>query len=155
MSKEESAFASQEIKDSLHSVAIEQYKRTTSCVVGLKVVSKKGSDKFRLITDLRRLNQRCVAPTFQYEDMKSIICHIKQNEHMVVADLKKAFHHTPSREQDRDYIGSCLKGRPTNGEAFPSGGRVVHTTKQVPCYYHMIVKTLRPTISYLRSRGPQ
>ena len=56
MSANERVFVSSEIKDLLISGTIEKCAYTPRCLSGLKVVPKKGSDKFRLITDLRRLN---------------------------------------------------------------------------------------------------
>ena len=108
MSTQKTVFAFQEIKDLPHSGTIEQRKQTPSCDSGLKVDPKKGSDHFQLITDLQRLNQCCVAPKFQYEDIKSVISQIKQEGHVVVVVLKKDFHYTPVTKQHRDYFVQTL-----------------------------------------------
>ena len=73
MSAQETAFASQEIKDLLDSGVIELCSQTPHCISGLKVVPKSGSGKFRLIADLRQLNESRAAPKFQYEDIKCYV----------------------------------------------------------------------------------
>ena len=61
---------------------------------------------------------------------------------MVIVDLK-ALHHTPIRE-NRDYVGFVFKQQVYRWRGLPIGWSRSH-------YYH--VKTLRPSISCLRSGG--
>ena len=79
------------------------YKPT--CVSGINVVDKKGSDKHRLIIDLRVLNETCEAPGFTSEDINTVIKLLQPGDKCVLLDITKAFHHTPISPEDRDYFG--------------------------------------------------
>ncbi len=61
LSPEHPPFVQQELKDLLQAGFIDTCQEPPRCVSPIKVVPKKGHDKFRLITDLRLLNDTCVS----------------------------------------------------------------------------------------------
>ena len=52
------------------------------------VKTKNGS--FRLITNLRTLNDKCTLPKFKYEDIESVKNCVKPGDYMVTADLNRS-----------------------------------------------------------------
>ena len=52
------------------------------------VKTKNGS--FRLVTNLRTLNDKCTPPKFKYEDIASVNNYMKPGDYMVTADLKSS-----------------------------------------------------------------
>lgn len=77
------------------------------CVSPVGCVKKKGN-KWRLITDLRHLNQCVEAPEFQYEDINIV----KPGDHFITWDLHSGFHHIPVYESLQTYFG--IKWRNNN-----------------------------------------
>ena len=73
----------------------------------------------------------CVAANFRYEDIESVIYQIKVDDHLVVVDLKKAFHHTPIREADRDYSGFKFQGQAYRCSSLPFGCMILQPL--LPC----------------------
>ena len=94
---EETLFVRKEIKSLLKNKCIIKCDHVPHCVSGLSVVPKKsyneGSDKFRLILDLREVNKYCEVPKFNYSDINSVIEIIEPKDQLVTLDIKSGFHH--------------------------------------------------------------
>jgi len=63
-------FIADEIASLLKSGAIREVNEPPTCISPISCVPKKGG-KFRLIVDLRIINQSCVVPKFRYEDINA------------------------------------------------------------------------------------
>jgi hypothetical protein len=114
------------------------------CVSGINVVDKKGSDKHRLIIDLRVLNETCEAPGFTSEDINTVIKLLQPGDQCILLDITKAFHHTPISSEDRDYFGFKWKNVFYKWNNLPFGWN---------CSQYVHHKILRPAITYLRQQG--
>ena len=81
-------------------------------------VPKRGG-KFRLILDLRHLNNYCVPPVFRYEDIGTVCDFVEYNDDLISADIKNGFYHIPVREQDRTYLGFHIRIVIVSGSSHP------------------------------------
>ena len=68
-SKEEHSFVRSEIQSLLSKGCVKKLNSKPKCVSPLSVVPKKGPKKFRLIHDLRLINEKSIAPSLSYEDI--------------------------------------------------------------------------------------
>ncbi len=117
----EELFLQEEIKDLMAKGFLEECHTTPQCVSPIKVVPKKGKDKYRLIHDLRSLNTACVTTPFCYEDIKTVASVIQPDDQMVLIDPRKSFHHVPIQEQDREYFGFSLHSQFYRWRSLPFG----------------------------------
>ena len=104
LSKQQSDFVSQEIKKLLCTGAIERCSSKPRCVSPIGCVPKKGG-KLRMITDLRKINEYCVAPKFSSEDIGIVPTLVKSKDVCVTLDLKDGFHHISIHPDYRQYLG--------------------------------------------------
>ena len=137
-------FVDKEVSSLLERGAIIKSQTKPQCVSGLKCVPKKGNNKYRLIIDLRILNE-CVLPQkFQYEGIKTVKGLIRSNDRLVTTDLKNGFHHVPIHVDDWKYLGFCWKQEFYVWCVLPFG------LKCSPYFFH---KFLRPVVCFLREQG--
>lgn len=97
-------FIDSEINDLVRSGALRKVNFIPTCVSPVGCVKKKGN-KWRLITDLRHLNQCVEAPKFQYEDISYMKNIVKPGDHFITWDLHTGFHHIPVHESLQTYLG--------------------------------------------------
>ena len=76
----------------------------------LGLAPKKGADGFRLILDLRFLNQHIVIPQFKYEDLSSIPTFLQPNDYMITLDLSKGYCHVDMHADFWTYLGFEWQG---------------------------------------------
>ena len=79
------------------------------CVSPLKVVPKKNG-KFRLICDLRYLNEFCDVPRFSSEDVAVLPQIMVTNDRAITLDLCDGFYHFPIHPDSRTYLGFQYRG---------------------------------------------
>ena len=139
----ESTFLHTEIADLLLLGYIETCDYVPLCVSPIGCVKKKNGS-FRLITDLRTLNNNCVPPKFKYEDIETVKNCVKPGDYMITADLKNGFFHVPVNVNHRDYLGFKFGHQYYRWTVLPFG----HC-----CSPYFFNKVLRPVITYLRSIG--
>ena len=137
-------FVAQEIKDLVACGALRSVINPPSVVSPLKTVPKKGEKKYRLITDLRFLNQFCKVPKFSNEDIRTVFDIIEPGDLMITLDLKSAFQHISICDSDQDLLGISFRNKYYVWQVLPFGSTVS------PYYCH---KLLRPVIQYLREQG--
>lgn len=89
-SQTESAFIKKELQTLLLLGHIELCTEKPYCVSPINCVPKKKGD-FRLITDLRYINNKGTPPTFKNEDINTVIDLVKPKDYIVTADLKNVF----------------------------------------------------------------
>ena len=83
--------------------AIERVQDRPHCVSPIKTVPKKGG-KYRLITDLRSINDCIEAPAFQCEGVNTAADLISSGDYMVKTDLKDGFYHIPVHDNYRTFL---------------------------------------------------
>ena len=103
---EETKFLRTEISDLQAIGAIEKVGYRPYCVSPIKCVPKKsGTSKYRLITDLRLLNDFVEAPAFQQESIHRLSHVVSANDELVTFDLKNGFFHIPVHRDYRSFLG--------------------------------------------------
>lgn len=144
MCHEHKVFISTEIQSLLESGAVEECVYRPKFVSPIKCVPKKGKDKFRLIIDLRRLNNYIDVPAFKYEDINLVLQQIEHGDELISVDLKNGFQHILIHPEDRDYLGFQWGGSFFRFRTLPFG---------LSCSPYYFCKILRPVANYLREQG--
>ena len=89
---EQFRFADAEINKLLKSGAISQTEEKPFCINAIGCVPKKNKS-FRLIVDLRPLNQNINVPYFKHEGIDVVCDQVLQGDEFISIDLKDGFHH--------------------------------------------------------------
>lgn len=139
----ETCFINDEIKRLLNLGYISVSLTKPRCVSNINVVPKK-NNKFRLITDLRKLNYHCTPPKFVYESIEQVLEIVDANDYLVTVDLKDAFFHVKLNEEFRTYFGFKWLDKYYVWNVTPFGWNVSP-------YY--CCKLLRCVIGHLRSNN--
>jgi len=90
------------------------------CISPINCVPKK-NNKFRLVTDLRELNQYCCKRNFQYEDIKSVLEVIRPADQLITVDVKDGFFHVPVHKEWQSFLGIQFKGSVYKWTCLPFG----------------------------------
>lgn len=143
LSKSQCTFVDNKVTELLASKFISKVSYVPKCVSPLGCVSKRGG-KFRLITDLRHVNECCDTPKFRYEDISVLPNVVDNNDKLVTIDLKDGFFHVPVHNDYRTFLGFCWKNIYYVWNVLPFG------LQSSPYFF---CKTLRPVIEYLREQG--
>ena len=104
-SKEEHDFVKNEIQSLLCKGCIKKLSAKPKCVSPLSVVPKKGPKKYRLIHDLRIINEKSVAPSLVYEDILTATSLCEPNDYLTTLDIKDGYHHISVHKEYRTYLG--------------------------------------------------
>ena len=88
----ETAFIDNEIETLLKTKCITKCVNRPTCVSGISTVPKKDGG-FRLIVDLRGVNNHLKPPKFVYEDIKQVIDIVKPKDKIITLDIKNGFYH--------------------------------------------------------------
>jgi len=143
LSPREAAFVDSEIHALCSSGAIVECLSKPKGISPISVAPKKGKG-YRLIVDLRHLNQFCTAPKFAYEDINSVLEQVKPNDYLVTADVKSGFHHVPIQKEYQDFLGISWNSRYYIWRVLPFGLNIS------PYFF---CKVVRPVVTYLRTLG--
>lgn len=121
-------------------------KRCATCPYGISPIRcvPKKNGKFRLITDLRHLNNYVSPPSFSNEGIKEVLDIIQPGDHLITIDIKSGFHHVPIDSVDRKYLGFEWKGQYFSWQCLPFG---------LNCSPFYFSKIIRPVVQYLRLHG--
>lgn len=139
----QSVFVQQELNELLRVGAIVETKNPPTCISPIGVVPKRGG-KSRLIVDLRKINNLCDVPKFQYDDISVVAEYIQPYDFMVTLDIKSGFHHIPVLAEHQQFLGIEFRGHFYVWRVLPFG---------LSCSPYYFCKTLRPVISFLRTKG--
>ena len=139
-SNAEKLFICAEIDKLLASGVIERVDEIPRCVSPLKVVSKKNGN-FRLICDLRYINDFCDVPRFSNEDVSVLPQIMGSNDRAITLDLRDGFFHFSVHPDYRTYLGFQYNGQWFVWCRLPFGW------SGSPYYFH---KCIRVLIEYLR-----
>ena len=139
----EHKFISAEILELLQSDSIVTCKNKPYGVSPISCVPKKGNT-FRLVHDLRFLNQFSIPKKFQYEDIGNVVEQIKPQDSLVTLDIKSGFHHIPVHLAHQDYLGFEWQGKFYKWKVTPFG---------LNCSPYYFCKTLKHAIQKARESG--
>ena len=144
LNKDQILFVEKEIQELLLNKSIERVHYQPYCVSGLGTAPKKGEKKYRLIHDLREVNEHCQSSSFVYEDIRAVKKCVKKGDKLVTLDLKNGFHHIPIHPEYKDYFGFNWNDQFYRWNVLPFGWC------NSPYFFG---KTLKPVVQYLRSQG--
>lgn len=131
-----------ELKRLLEKGAIERCIKKPMFVSPINVVPKKNK-KYRLITNLKLLNDHIEKKSFRNEDIRTTIELVESNDDMVSLDLKDCFYHLPVHTMFRDYLGIFFEGKFYRWRVLPFG---------LCLSPYFCAKIIRPIVIFLRSQ---
>ena len=136
-------FIDSEIQRLLDGGAIKEVFEVPKCISPIGCVPKK-SGKWRIILDLRYVNEACQAPKYQNEDIRCAMNLVQSDDQLITLDISNGFLHVPVHEEHQTYLGMQWKGRMYMWMVLPFG------LSSSPYFF---AKTLRPVIQSLRQQG--
>ena len=145
MSPDEASFIDSKINELLDKSYISEVLEKPHCVSPLKCVPKKNSnDKFRLIHNMRYVNQFIQVPNVRYEDLSMLPNVVRKNDCYASMDLKDGFHHIKIKNEFRKYFGFQWRNQFFVWNVLSFGCSIS------PYFF---TKILRPVVQYLRDCG--
>lgn len=135
--KSEETFSVTEISNLLLLGCIDIAPLKPTCISPISCVPNK-SGKFRLVTDLRRLNTHIFPQKVNYKDIN------KPKDYMSTADLQNGFFHILVHIQHQTLLGFKFKSTYYTWSVLPFGHN------RSPFYF---TKILRPVVTFLRILG--
>ena len=138
----ERIFLKSEIKRLLDLGYIKQSVQKPDFLSPIGCVRKKGNNKYRLIHDLRFLNNHCETKKFKQEDIRVVEQIIQPNDYLTSIDLKDGFFHIKVHEDFQKYLSFEFN------EKFYSFTVLCFGLCLSPYFFY---KCLRPVVAYLRS----
>src|SRR3989338_3910919 len=87
----------------------------------INVVPKKGTDQFRFILDLRKVNDGISVDPFRMESVQKIMKFLRKGMWACKIDLKKGYFHVPIRQKDRRLLGFIFNGELYQFTCLPFG----------------------------------
>ena len=139
----ERKFITEELQSLLLAGAIRKTTSRPCCVSPLKCTPKK-SGGFRLIIDLRQLNECLDVPKFQYESIDTVCDLVEPKDNIFTFDLKHGFYHIPVHVNSQQFLGFTWNNVYYVWCVYPFG------CSASPYYFN---KCLRPVVTYLRDQG--
>ena len=143
-SKEEYSFVKKEVSDLLSKGCVRKVSKRPTCVSPLSVAPKKGPKKFRLVHDLRLINERSVAPALVYEDITTVSDICEPNDNLTTLDIKDGYHHLSIHESYRTFLGFKFEDTYYEFCVLPFG-------LNLSCY--AFIKTTRAVVTYIRKNN--
>ena len=141
--EKEIVFIDQEIARLCQCGAIRETDFVPKCISPLKCAPKT-SGSFRLIHDLRHLNEYIEPKKFQYDGIETVCQYIEPDDVAITLDLKNGFYHVPIQESYQTYIGFKWRLKTYVWQVLPFGLRCS------PWYFY---KILRPVVQFLREQN--
>ena len=111
-------------------------------------VVDNGRGKYRLVINLRYLNQFLWKDKFKYEDLRTAMLMFKQGDFVFSFDLKSGYHHVDIYGPHRNYLG--FQWNTVGGSQF-FVFTVLPFGLATACY--AFTKLLRPLVKYWRKQG--
>lgn len=143
LSVKERAFVQNELISLEISGAIRRVSARPRCVSQIKCVPKKNG-KYRIVTDLRLVNEHIEAPYFHNEGINTAAKLVQTGDYMVKTDLKDGFFHIPVWEPHQTFLGFEFHNQYYVWCVLPFG---------LSCSPYFFNKCLRPLVTFLRGQG--
>ena len=144
LSLSENKFVDNKIAEYVQKSYVSEVPYKPKCVTPIGCTKKKGRDQYRLISDMRFVNNFINVPNVRYEDLSSLPSVIKKNDYYASIDLKDGFNHLKIKESYKKYFG--FKWRDTYYQ-----WNVLNFGSSIAPY--LFTKILRPVVTYLRENG--
>ena len=107
-------------------------------------LTPKSGGKFRLILNLKQLNQYVTADHFKMESIKNVLHMIKQDAWMASVDLKDAFYTVPIHSDHQKFLKFCTTEGLFKFVCMPNGYNDA---------MRVFTKILKPCFAFLRESG--
>lgn len=143
-SLQESSAISDLLNDLLKKGAICQVNPCKKQFISKIFLIPKPDGSFRLILNLKKLNEFIVTDHFKLEDEKIVKRLLTPNCFMVSIDLQDAYYVVPIKNSDRKFLRFSFQGKLFEFTCLPFGLSTAPYT---------FTKLLKPVISYLRNLG--
>jgi hypothetical protein len=124
--------------------AVSEVAQRPHVVARVDVIPKSTPGKYRIIVDLRCLNDRVLRRLFKYEHFGSFRSSIHENDWMFAFDLESGYYHLDVAPADRTFLGFRLFGRYYVWNVLPFGLRDA-------CYAFTLLMSV--PVNFLRSLG--
>ena len=144
LSEEQEKFIDSKVTEYILNGQISQVLEKPRCLSPLGCASKKGSDKWRVISDMRNVNKYIKVPKIKYEDLSELPSVIKNNDAYATVDLKDGFNNIVIRQDFRTYFGFKWRNKYFCWNVLNFGCSIAP---------YLFAKILRPVVSYLRNCG--
>lgn len=107
-------------------------------------ITPKNDGSFRLIINLKELNEFVITEHFKLEDQKTVVKLLSKDCFLATIDLKDAYYLIPMFETHKKYLRFKFENKIFEFQCLPMG------LCTAPFVY---TKLMKPVISYLRERG--
>ena len=148
LSEEEQAWLDKEVSRNLGSgswVAATIKTHVTKCFLVPKKVEPGQPKKWRLVIDLRHLNDFCRDKSCKFETLKSLRYLAKPGDWLISVDLQDDFHAIQVRPDHQKYFTFCLQGQYYTSAVLPFGW------KGSPAVFVETLQTLTRALRAVRS----
>lgn len=144
MSTFEKGIIDEQITNLLTKGVIVECHGTTEQFVSNVFVREKKDGSFRMILNLKELNDSVVYEKFKMETLHSIINLMRKNCYMCSLDLTNAYYTIPVAEEHQPYLRFPWRDKLYQFTCFPNG------LAEAP---RKFTKLMKPVFAYLRSQG--
>jgi len=143
-SVDESIIIDDEIRKLLGKKVIEPANQENDEIISPIFLRKKPDNSYRLILNLKKMNEQVEYLHFKMESLNSVLKLIKQNCWMASIDLKDAYYSCPMAQKHRKYLKFIWRGQMYQYTVFPNG---------LACCPRKFTKLLKPVYANLRIMG--
>ena len=102
---EEEEFIDNKLLEYLNNNFISEVSEKPTCISPLGCANKKGNEKYRVITDMRYVNQFINLPKTRYEDFSNLSSILQNNDLYASVDLNDGFNNIRLNKTMRTYFG--------------------------------------------------
>src|SRR3989338_2525547 len=134
-SPKETSWMDQEIQEMMNSNVIELGNSST-VLNPINIVPKKGSDQFRFILDLRKVNLGIKDSSFKMDNIQKCLKFVQKGMWATKIDLKKGYFHVPIKKEHCKLLGFKYKNQIYQFKCLPFG------LSQAPRNFTKIMKEL-------------
>jgi hypothetical protein len=132
------------VQEGLATGEVQRCQRRPKVSSPLFVIPKKTEGEWRVIIDLRYVNQYQAPHKFRMEDISTVAALLRPGDWMTSIDFKSGFFHVEVQEKLRDYLGFQHAGNWYRYQCLPFG------SSSSPLVF---TKMVRPAIQHLRTLG--
>ena len=143
-SPKEETFVSNEITKLLQKGVISISKHEINEFISPIFLVPKDNDSFRMILNLRALNENMPFIHFKMDTFASVVNLLRPGCFMCSVDIKDAYYTVPINQNHKKYLKFKFKGMLYNFNCLPNG---------LSSGARKFTKLLKPALAYLRNRG--
>ena len=140
-SSKEEVFLADEVKNFQQKGVIKESQQEEGGFISPIFLVPKSEDSFRMILNLKRLNENMPYIHFKMETIKSILTLVTPNCYMAKVDIKDAYYSVPILPEHQKYLKFYFRGKLYQFTCLPNG---------LCSGPRKFTKLLKPLLSYLR-----